>query len=500
MKVMTAIILFLLSFSVSITVPSDVVATKALDDLPVTIVDLNSETPAYYAVDIPWFEQETPGSCGAAALRTAFGQLGYSLDEGEIRIAAQTTSTSTLSGDMIRAAHFSNASEEGSGTIIQGYTEKPFGTDSYEIIFDGYSLSGKTAADEFLKQRLLEGKPVILLMSFRSGGSSGHYRVLRGYDNRTSRYMFTDSLESNPISGSHWTVSSASLYANYWDYSSHWAQIICPWSVSLTPVQNPTSGGVFRLNATIDSGVPSGTRFAPWSLQNSSIRLELPIGYSFSSGDEVTVFGFNSSGTAQVSWQIQAPPTIESTDWITAGVTGWINGSGTHPWQVKPYDYCDVVHSEARLNLVDWTPPEMLDLNVLSDEDGILMVNTSLIDDNSLQNISLQWRMSATNWTTVDMQYIEGSLWQNAGITPLNPSGDEIIQLRVLAQDNFGNQLTSSIYECDYTFTTETTATGTEPTSANPNEPISLELMAVVAIGIVAVIIIVVIYRQRSNT
>lgn len=488
MQAKTVVILFILSLTISITVPSDVTAAVSSEILPVTVIDPSSEIPTYYAVDIPWFYQETSGSCGAAALKSAFGQLSYSVDESEIRIAAQTTSTSTLTGDMVRAAHFSNTSEEGSGTVIQGYTGKPFGTESYEISFDGYSTSGQAAADEFLKQRLLEGKPVILLMSYRSGSSTGHYRVLRGYDDRTSRYTFTDSAESNPSSGSHWTVNSAPLYANFWNYSGHWAQVLSPWSISLTPMQNPTPGGVFRLNATIDSGLPSGIRLDPWSLQNASIQLELPSGYSLSSGAELTVFGFNSSGKAQVSWDIQVPPSIENNDRITAGVKGWINGTGTHPWQVKPFAYCDIIYSEASLNLVDWTPPMMLNLNVSSDTEGVLTVNTSLIDDNSLQNISLQWRMSATNWTTVGMQYIEGSLWQTTGIIPPNPSGDEILQFRVLAQDNFDNQLTSSINECHYTFTTET-----------PTEPILFEFVTVVAVGIVAVIVIVMIYRQRSN-
>ena len=509
MRVKTVIILFILSLSISIPAPSNATVTLSSVDLPITVFDVENETPTYYAVDIPWFYQEHSGSCGAAALKSVFGQLGYSIDEGEIRSAAQTTSTTTLTGDMVRAAHFSNASEEGSGTVIQGYTGKSFGTDSYERGFDGYSPGGQDAAEEFLKQRLLEGKPVILLMSYRSGGSLGHFRVLRGYDDRTGRYIFTDSLGSNPNAGSHWTMTATSLFDNYWDYSGYWAQVITPWIVTLSPTQNPIPGGVFGIGATIDSGVPSGTRFVPWSLENASIRLNLPSGYSLSSGSQVTVFGFNSSGMAQVSWQIQAPLTIENDHVISAGVTGWINGTGTHPWQVDPFDYCDITYSEMALNLVDWIPPEIIGLNVSKDQDGFLIVHALLTDDNSLQNISLQWRMSATNWTNVDMDYIGGSLWQVTGISPVDPSGDEIIQFRVQAQDNFDNELTSSVYECAYTFTTitptttptdtETTTTGTEPTPHDPNEIIPLAFIAGVAIGFVALIVIVVIYRQRGG-
>jgi hypothetical protein len=266
--------------SFSVVIASDASAAATTDVLPVTVIDMSSDIPTYYAVDIPWFKQETSGSCGAASLRIAFGQLGYHMIEGEIRTAAQTTSTTTLSGDMIRAAHFSNASEEGNGTPIQGYTGKPFGTDSYETGFYDGTPSGKTAANEF-KQYLLEGKPVILLMSYGSGGSSGHYRVLRGYDDRKGTFIFTDSLGSGPVSGSQWTVYSDSLYADFWYYSGYWAQIISPWSISLIPAESA----------------------------------------------------------------------IESTDMITAGVTGWINGTGTHPWQVKPYDYCDVVYHEIGVHL-----------------------------------------------------------------------------------------------------------------------------------------------------
>ncbi len=506
MRVKTALLLFLLSMSFSVIIASDASAAATTDVLPVTVIDISSDIPTYYAVDIPWFEQETPGSCGAAALRTAFGQLGDHLIEGEIRTAAQTTSTTTLSGDMIRAAHFSNASEEGSGTPIQGYTGKPFGTDSYEIAFYVGTPSGKTAANEFLKQRLLEGKPVILLMSYGSGGSSGHYRVLRGYDDRKGTVIFTDSLGSHPVSGSQWTVHSDTLYANFWDYSGCWAQIISPWSISLTPAESPTPGGDFQLDALIDSGVPSSGRSAPWSLQNASISLELPEGYSLSSGTGNTVFGFNSSGQALVSWQIQVPLTIENTDMITAGVTGWINGTGTHPWQVKPYGYCDVVYHETNLNLTDWSPPEMAEFVVSSDDEGVLTVNASLTDDGSLQNVRLHWRMSATNWTVANMQYVDGSTWQTRGIAPINPSGDEVLQFQVHADDDSGNSLVSSIYECDYDYTTETSTTGTVtetqttttgPTSSPP-EPIPFEVMVLVILGAVSVIIIVVIIQRRQ--
>ncbi len=132
--------LFVLTFFATVAVPSDACSYIQSENLPVTIIDLTSETPTYYAVDTPWFYQEHSGSCGAAALRTAFGQLGYSTNESEIRIAAETTNTTTLTGDMIRASHFSNASNEDE---IQGYNGKPFGTDSYEIAFDGGSSTVK---------------------------------------------------------------------------------------------------------------------------------------------------------------------------------------------------------------------------------------------------------------------------------------------------------------------------------------------------------------------
>ncbi len=499
--------MFLLSMSFSFAMASEASPVTTIDILPVTVIDLNSDMPTYYAVDIPWFEQETSGSCGAASLRTAFGQLGYHLIESEIRTAAQTTSTTTLSGDMIRAAHFSNGSEEGSGSPIQGYTGKPFGTDSYETAFYVGTSSSRDLVNEFLKQRLLEGKPVILLMSYRSGSSSGHYRVLRGYDDRKGTFIFTDSLGSDHVSGSEWTVYSDSLYANYWDYSGYWAQIISPWTVSLIPAESPTPGGEFQLDALIDSGVSNSDRYAPWSLQNASIRIELPEGYSLSSGTENTVFGFDSFGQAVMSWQIEVPLTIENTDIITAGVTGWINGSGNHPWQVKPYDYCDAVYHETSMNLTDWSPPEMTEFAVSSDTEGVLTVNASLTDDVSVQSARLHWRMSATNWTIANMQFVEGLTWQASGLIPVDSKGDEVLQFQVHADDDSGNSLHSSIYECDYDFTTyttttesttETVTTTTEPTSGPPPEPIPLEVVVLVILGAVSVIIIVMIVQKRQ--
>ena len=121
MKVKTIVILLIISISIS--VPYDTASALTSEELPVTVFALENQTPTYYAVDIPSICQEHSGSCGAAALKSAFGQLGYSLEEGEIQKAAQTTSTTTLTGDMVRAAHFSNASVEGSGTVIQGWRE-----------------------------------------------------------------------------------------------------------------------------------------------------------------------------------------------------------------------------------------------------------------------------------------------------------------------------------------------------------------------------------------
>lgn len=492
MRRLNALVLLLLFVAITIPETSRQYTGQAANSLEIRVYDLRSQFPTYYAVDIPWYRQGLAMSCGAAALRSSFGELGWTLNESEIRIAAEMDpSDGILSGDMIRAAHFSNSSEMGVSPKIRGYTGKPYGTDSFEICFNAGSPSSRQAVNEFLERCLFKGQPVILLTSYQSGGSAGHYRVLCGYDERTGMFVFTDSLRIDPETGSNWTVSYSSLYQNYWPYSGYWAQVLSPWTLELTPLDNPAPSSSFRLAALIDTGIPSDERYAltqsdVWALGNMSVRLQLPFGYTLLTGSLVTSFDLNSSGMAQVYWTVQSPSSINKYDSVSAYVTGLMAGNGTHPWARSSFNYTDAFYAEKRTFLSDWSTPEIGNLSVTSGTNGNLNVSTSLVDESPLASVQLEWRTQATNWTTADMVNTESSTWLAAGISPAGLSESGIFQFRITAADQYNNTLLSPVYECDYSG---------ESSSIADNTTLTIE----VAVGVAsAAAVLVVMLRRRG--
>ncbi|MCK4567948.1 MAG: C39 family peptidase, partial [Candidatus Thorarchaeota archaeon] len=209
LKRAVSITVVLLSLSISLTTTTQVIVLADVINLPtLTAFDTANEIPSFFALDIPYYEQETGQSGGVAALKMALGHYGWTIDESELIRVARTSylwwNTGTNGWDLLRAAHFSNSSTSFHDPTLQGYTNKWSGVDSAAgVITEAYSSENRTQVLDLIKGLLLDDKVTIFTMWYAGDQDFvRQFRVLVGYDDRTDELIFAD-----PWDDPYWSTS-----------------------------------------------------------------------------------------------------------------------------------------------------------------------------------------------------------------------------------------------------------------------------------------------------
>ncbi|MEM2959947.1 MAG: C39 family peptidase [Candidatus Jordarchaeaceae archaeon] len=240
--------------------------------------------PDEYYIPVPHHYQISGFTCGPAALEMVFDHYGEDVSQLEIADVARTRTDGTYTPDMIRAAHFSNLSISPGRLKINGYSARKLGYAAHEFW-------GLTIDD--LKSLIAAGYPVIVLTTW-------HFRVAVGYNQ--THIIFQDSYYG-PLT--NMTYNDFSLD---WDYSGHWALLVCPWKVEISNVKNVLPGTTFEVHAVITySWIPPFPRGRfPASKVNATISL--PEGINLASGEtfKKNVGCLAEGESANVSWMVQA--------------------------------------------------------------------------------------------------------------------------------------------------------------------------------------------------
>ncbi len=501
LKRAVSISVVLLSLSISLTATTQVIVLADEVNLPIlTAFDTVNEIPSFFALDMPYYEQETGQSGGVAALKMALGHYGWTIDESELIRVARTSylwwNTGTNGWDLLRAAHFSNSSTSFHDPTLQGYTNKWSGVDSAAgVITDAYSSENRTQVLDMIKGLLLDDKVTIFTMWYAGDQDFvRQFRVLVGYDDRTDELIFAD-----PWDDPYWNTSYDNLFEYWWlngGQPAYWIQGIFPWEIELN-ITPSSEIGMISVDATIDTGVPEWWRtwpdFEDWKevsevercyINDTYVNLEIPEGYTIESGDPITSFEFDAFGHATVSWQIEIPTDPEVIERIHATVQGQINGrSPTYGV------YTDTISVETSLSLWDSCKPELGQLSISDINWKGIQLGIEIEDQSQIGSAEVLWRSEVTNWTRSELTHIGGSQWSTNSELP-RPF-ENLTQIQIIIEDIYNNTAESVIYECDWT--------GVEYILPPVTIPLDTGLILTISVAIPLVLILGAVKIKRSR-
>lgn len=283
--------------------------------------------PASYDITMAHYYQWTTWYCGEGCMDMEFDYYGPRISQYDIGYVANVTQAGTYATDLRRSAHFSDLSTAIQNPSLQGYSQRPI----------GYGAFGKWATTSWLEPDLKEviasDHPVTMLGWYDATHQSGHFRVVKGYDdNLGGGEIITHDPWNTAWGGAfggpnqHFSYTYFNDLWNYYDW--YWGIMTSPWNVTvICPSQVPL-GETFTATATAEY-VYNDNLFWQYSASNSQAQINLPAGYSLADGETpskaIDVSYPGSSGT--VSWNVVAPTTPSSGDIITVDAFGNITGS-----------------------------------------------------------------------------------------------------------------------------------------------------------------------------
>ena len=283
--------------------------------------------PPSYDIVVPFYYQETSWYCGEAALKMVFDYWGDSISQTDIGdVANESISYGTYSDDLRRASHFSYLSTAIQNPLLTGYNERNLGYSGSEVYWSDEGNYPDRYND--LKNLVSNDYPVLILTWYSSSHASGHFRVVKGYNDNLNHFIVHDPWYSAPYYGPNVHFNQTFLVDNLWEYSSRWGLLSAPWKANITAPPMVYPGEQFTLDAIFLYTAPH-----PFENQfladSTSATVYLPSGYQLVSPLSATIyFGSQYSGfTGYPSWQIQAPSDSTGLDSIRMEVKGKVNGS-----------------------------------------------------------------------------------------------------------------------------------------------------------------------------
>lgn len=434
--------LFLLAVVILVVLTPSIcsVPTESTGEFKLEKIDPSSHIPDYYAVEVPWFHQEHSLSCGPACLKMVFANHGWTIDEREIQQAANMKAShgGTWTGDMVRAAHFSNMSTALDNASLQGYSLKPCGSDSV-----GTRQYEEDEMD-LLRHLLIQDQTPILLMWYTVAHSYGHYRVLRGYDDVSETLYFADPMGYNATLGVNWTLPYDDFINEWWSYSGYWLQVVSDWEISIDVEEDALNPSQYAVNTTITTGIENDLRQAQSILRDCSAKLSLPNGWELTSGTEEVSIEINQHGIASAQWSV-TQENQSALDNITVTASGFVGG------ETNSYDsYEDIICASETVNISALEKPSLEEINITHTDDGLELI-ANIENAEFVEDCRLLWRDDPTDWHEVAME--ESAMGSFTAVTKIPAPGtaeNESLQLRFALTDRSGECIRTEAY--DYSF------------------------------------------------
>jgi hypothetical protein len=287
---------------------------------------------SYNIENVPFHYQETSWYCGMAALQMVFDYWGPFISQDDVGdVANEDPSYGSYADDLRRASHFSYISSAIQNPPLQGYDERDLGYCGNEVFWS----DGEHYEDRFddLKNLIWNDYPVLVLTWYSSSHSSGHYRVVKGYDDWLNHFIVHDPWYSSPYFGPDVHFNQDFFVDNLWAYSGRWGLLSAPWltDLSVPPFVYTGDTIVVSVNFTYTAPHPFEGQFNALGI---SATLSVPAGYLLLSPGSPTIdFGSGYSGfVGDTSWQVLVLPGSSTPDTFGIDVKGHVTGScGSYP-------------------------------------------------------------------------------------------------------------------------------------------------------------------------
>jgi hypothetical protein len=317
--------------------------TTTFDPAPAGVRDLRpdgarpeSRNPSYpesYNIEnVPFHFQETSWYCGMAALQMVFDYWGPLVSQDDIGdVANESSSYGSYSDDLRRASHFSYVSTAVQNPLLQGYDERDLGYSGNVV----YWSDGQHYDDRYddLKNLIWNDYPILVLTWYSASHSSGHYRVVKGYDDWLNYFIVHDPWYSSPYFGPDEHFNQEFFVDDLWAYSGRWGLQSAPWEVELSVPSFVYTGDTITVSLNFSYTAPYPFE-GQYHAGGISATLSVPAGYILLSPGSPTVdFGSGYSGLADdTSWQVLVLSESPTPDTFGIEVKGHISGScGSYP-------------------------------------------------------------------------------------------------------------------------------------------------------------------------
>ncbi len=266
----------------------------------------------YDITTVPHYYQGTSYHCGPAALEMVFDYWGVHVNQTDIGYVAKAQSGhGTWSDDLRRAAHFSQNSTAALDPSLHGYDERWNGYAAAENQWSYPGTSDPDYVDRYndLKNLVSSDYPVILLTWYDSSQNSGHFRVVKGYDDNTDVFIVHDPWYTGIYQGPNVNFNQAFLVDNLWTRWYRWGLYTSPWFYEYSYPSPIPRGKQFTLSADVvypgphpfDGDYPAGSPYA---------YLVTSGGFQLAAGEnpQKLIPAITATGTSGVaSWQVVAP-------------------------------------------------------------------------------------------------------------------------------------------------------------------------------------------------
>ena len=257
--------------------------------------------PACYDIPgVPYHFQITSWYCGPASLQMIMDYHGEEIGQHNIAdVADDVVGSGTYTYDMRRAGHFSGMSVAVQDPALQGYTQRKL----------GYACNDNNIFSnprQKLKNAVWSQVPVFVLTWFSGTHTSGHYRVVKGYDDSLDVFIMHDPWYSGGLCGPDLIIDQAFFVDDLWAYSGHWGMMASPWVLTPT-IDNPVSvGDTFTVDLEIL--YPGPNWFSGlFPCTDCEATISLSPGLSLAGGAATqSLADMSSNDSTTVSWDVVA--------------------------------------------------------------------------------------------------------------------------------------------------------------------------------------------------
>ena len=257
--------------------------------------------PASFVIPgLPYHFQIVDWYCGPAALQMVMDRLGEEIGQYDIGdVANEGPSYGCYDTDMRRAAHFSGMSTAIQNPALAGYAERKLGYACVDrILF--------TNVSQRVKNTICAGYPLYTLTWYDTGHYSGHFRVIKGYDDSLGVFVIHDPWYYGTLCGPDLLIDQTLFVDDLWAYSGHWCMVTSPWVLTPSVPSSVALGDTFSVQLRVL--YPGPTVFSgAFACTDCRATISLPAGLELAGGSATVVLpNMDSADTASASWNIVA--------------------------------------------------------------------------------------------------------------------------------------------------------------------------------------------------